>query len=199
MSARAKPQESSGRRAIAMSGGCLRTVQTRDSGSVTSYAVCCCRVSMRPSYSGTRRQKYGPPQANMAIQSRPSYTKRLLQLQDKAVGKRRKKQSRSQGQINAGECRRAGQQRPEAKEGEQASRVVTRTLWCVWVSFRNANRYRCRIASPPCAHQTCWSLAVRFIHLVTHAPGPAGGISKNEGWRVEGVGNQPELGQAAIV
>lgn len=30
-------------------------------------------------------------------------------------------------------------------------------------------------------------LAVRFIHLVTHAPGPAGGISKNEGWARRGV------------
>jgi hypothetical protein len=89
-------------------------------------------------------------------------------------------------------------ERPEAKEGEQASRVVTRTLWCVGV-FPQRQSLSASYSLYSLRAPNLLELAVRFIHLVTHAPGPAGGISKNEGWRVRGV-NQPEpWGEAAMV
>ena len=65
--------------------------------------------------------------------------------------------------------------------------MVTRTVWCVWMCFRNANRYRGRIGFSRCAHQAGWSLRFVSSTVVTHAPGPAAGeMSKNEGWLVEG-------------
>lgn len=66
--------------------------------------------------------------------------------------------------------------------------------------FRNANRYRRRMASPPDA-PSLLELAVRFIHLVTHAPGPAGGFSKNEmrGVARRGVFSRKQVGEAVMV
>lgn len=74
--------------------------------------------------------------------------------------------------------------------------MVTRTVWCVWMCFRNANRYRGRIGFSRCAHQAGWSLRFVSSTFVTHAPGPAAGeMSKNEGCESRGI--RPELWAAA--
>jgi hypothetical protein len=60
------------------------------------------------SCSSTRGQKYGPQQVKMVMQCVANYTSQVLKLQDKAIGKRRIKESRSQQvQEHAGDCRRA--------------------------------------------------------------------------------------------
>jgi hypothetical protein len=96
MSARAKPRAWSGEDANARAVGVF--VYDTETGwcSVTSLAVCCCRVSMRPAVVVHEGKKYGPQQAKMVMQSVADYSKQILKLQDEAIGKRRIGRSQSQ-------------------------------------------------------------------------------------------------------
>lgn len=191
MSARAKPRAWSGEDANARAVGVF--VYDTEAGwcSVTSLAVCCCRVSMRPAVVVHEGKKYGPQQAKMVMQSVADYSKQILKLQDEAIGKRRIKESRSQQvQEDAGDCRRAdsdsvsvrGESRGTGFASGHKDCVVCMDVFPQRQSLSGSNRL-CSLRTP-----SLLELAVRFIHLRhTHAPGPAvGEISKNEGWLVEG-------------
>jgi hypothetical protein len=127
MSARAKPQDGTG----AMGGGYLRIVQTRESGSVTStrYAAAgsqCVPATVVHKGKNTALSKRIWQFNPLRITPDDYYNPKMMPSANvKRSGPGRRARSM---QENAGV---QVSERPEAKAGEQASRVVTRTLWCV--------------------------------------------------------------------
>ena len=152
-------------------------------------------------HQGKKKITTGPQQANMAIRSGADYNRRLSktpkvrdgQTSFEAVESRR-------GKCMQENCRRTdsesvrGESRGAGVASGHKDSVVGVDVFPQRQSLSASNSLF-SLGAP-----SLLEFAVRFIHLVTHAPGPAGGISKNEGWARRGAcSRRGQLGESGCM